>query len=561
MELSRRNFLRGAAASGLFVAAGMGTLGCAAEPKAKESEPANLSSTGSSEGTAEFKGHTWDIKPAPITDIAKTEDYDVVVVGAGVAGVNAFEAAAEAGAKVVLIEQAEKITAHGAYNGCIGAKIQKAEGINPDPDEAVKLMYRFSQQIVNLDLLRVWAYRSGEVMDHVIDLAASKGVEASIAVGQTAKGDWDTNPEPWREFRTSLFFNTTGNLGNADENGDYPETYLLKALSEIGMEHGGVIVYNTRAEQLVGDAQNGVTGVIAKAEDGSYVQYNASKGVILATGDISGNQEMLDVWAPITKGADVCFYFPEGGNNGDGITMGKWIGAGLSKAPAAPMIHPYSLTLPLTALDQSWLAVNVYGERYGCEVPYEPFITNSRIVQPEGKGWSVFDSNYPAHVKKQHPDSYEAILEEAESMMESALASGELHKGDTLEELAASLGIPAEKFVETVNRYNGYCDTGKDLEFDAPERFLASVKEPPFYAGLVPTNMLCVPFGLHVDRNSQVMTDDDKPIPGLFAIGNVQGDFFAFDYPVTTPGISHGRCITFGQLVGKAVAEDTVIHA
>ena len=60
--------------------------------------------------------------------------------------------------------------------------------------------------------------------------------------------------------------------------------------------------------------------------------------------------------------------------------------------------------------------------------------------------------------------------------------------------------------------------------------------------------------GLHVDENSQVCTAEDKPIAGLFAIGNAQGDFFGVDYPVHCPGISHGRCVTFGQLVGESLA-------
>jgi hypothetical protein len=58
-----------------------------------------------------------------------------------------------------------------------------------------------------------------------------------------------------------------------------------------------------------------------------------------------------------------------------------------------------------------------------------------------------------------------------------------------------------------------------------------------------------------------VCTEDDQPIDGLFAIGNMQGDFFAFSYPVACPGVSHGRCVTFGQLVGEALANDTVITA
>ena len=68
-----------------------------------------------------------------------------------------------------------------------------------------------------------------------------------------------------------------------------------------------------------------------------------------------------------------------------------------------------------------------------------------------------------------------------------------------------------------------------------------------------------VPFGLHVNDDSQVCTEADEPIAGLYAIGNMQGDFFAFSYPVHCPGVSHGRCVTFGQLVGEALAQGKTI--
>ena len=64
-----------------------------------------------------------------------------------------------------------------------------------------------------------------------------------------------------------------------------------------------------------------------------------------------------------------------------------------------------------------------------------------------------------------------------------------------------------------------------------------------------------------MDNNSQVCTEEDEPIDGLFAIDNVQGDFFGKDYPVHCPGISHSRCLVFGQLVGEALAKDTVLTA
>lgn len=547
MELTRRNFLKGAILAGATTVTVNSTTAWADQgPEALE-PPVNS-----------HAAHSWDIAPEPITDISAIEDYDVVVIGAGLAGCNAAQAASAAGAKVALIERSNTYTAHGAYNGCIGAKIQKEAGIEIDPLEAARLLYRASQQTANYDLIKTWCLRSGEIMDRVIELTEQKGVQTTIAVGQSAKGDWNELPEAWREFRTSLFIGTINSLGNADDTGAYPEHYLVEALLESAEENGTDIIYNARAAQLVGDV-SGVTGVIVEQENG-YVQYNASKGVIIATGGISSNPEMIDCWCPIVKRADFSYYFPEGGESGDGILMGKWIGAAVSKAPAAPMVHPYDAVLPMTALEMSWLAVNKYGERYGCEVPYEPYITNARMNQPFNWGYSILDSNYEQHVKKQQPMSYEEILKTAPDMLASAIDMGKVFTADTLEELAQQLDIPTDNFLATVERYNGYCDTGIDEEFDTPERFLAPIIEPPFYAIPVPCNTLCVPFGLHVDKNSQVCTEDDTPINGLYAVGNAQGDFFGFAYPMPCPGISHGRCIFFGQLVGEAVAKGVTIH-
>ena len=102
-------------------------------------------------------------------------------------------------------------------------------------------------------------------------------------------------------------------------------------------------MFEARAEQLVGDAASGITGVVATTKDGKHVQYNAKKGVILATGDIGGNQEMVDAFCPISNRSDSNCYAPAGFNNGDGLLMGMWAGAAMSKSEAAPMIHQFTL--------------------------------------------------------------------------------------------------------------------------------------------------------------------------------------------------------------------------
>jgi succinate dehydrogenase/fumarate reductase flavoprotein subunit len=148
-----------------------------------------------------------------------------------------------------------------------------------------------------------------------------------------------------------------------------------------------------------------------------------------------------------------------------------------------------------------------------------------------------------------------------EQTLEGIVASGHIIKADTLDDMASQLNIPVDAFKATVERYNSWYDLGEDGDFGIPPRFLTKVDTPPFYAQPIAASMLVCIFGLHVNDDSQVCREDDTPIPGLFAVGNAQGDFFANSYPVHCPGISHGRALTFGHLVGEALAKDTVITA
>lgn len=147
----------------------------------------------------------------------------------------------------------------------------------------------------------------------------------------------------------------------------------------------------------------------------------------------------------------------------------------------------------------------------------------------------------------------------AAAAVATAAAGVATARADTLEDLADQLGIPADTFTKTIERYNTMYTTGVDRDFDVPKNYLSQVKTAPFYAYPLVCSVLTIPFGLHVNDDSQVCTAEDEPIAGLFAVGNAQGDVFGQDYPVHYPGISHGRCVTFGQLVGEALAKDTVL--
>lgn len=157
--------------------------------------------------------------------------------------------------------------------------------------------------------------------------------------------------------------------------------------------------------------------------------------------------------------------------------------------------------------------------------------------------------------------AFEEWLNGIEKEMEKRIESGSLVKAESLDELAEKIGVPADQLKKSVDEYNAAYQAGVDTKFDVPAQFLSEVKTAPFYATPIVCSTPTIPFGLHVDNNSQVCTEEDEPIDGLFAIGNVQGDFFGKDYPVHCPGISHSRCLVFGQLVGEALAKDTVLTA
>lgn len=557
MELNRRNFLKGALATTAVAAAAVALPGCApAESKAKGNDVA----AGSTEVTGK---HTWEITPAAIADIAETKDYDVVIVGAGLAGVNAAEAAARNGAKVAVIERNTTISIRGVDVGHIGSKYHLANGFDLDPRVATRYLHHASHQTTNYDLIYVWASRSGEVFDYIEELGAKSGVSMVPALSGTAKyGNWSKLSDSWRVYPDAVSFVRGGETYDMRDDGQPVNITLGELVYKSATGNGAEFVFEARAEQLVGNAESGITGVVATTKDGKHVQYNAKKGVILATGDIGGNQEMVDVFCPISNRSDANVYAPAGFNNGDGILMGAWAGAALSKSPAAPMIHQFTLdTLEfnLTSFIMSWLAVNANGERYGAEMPFEPMLTNARMNTPGNVAWSLFDSDYKTYVMQQQPERFDRFTDGLDAVMEKWLSNGKLVKADTLEDLAKQINVPANTLKATVERYNSMAAAGEDIDFDVPAQWLAPVKTAPFYATKNVCSTLTIPFGLHVNADSQVLTAKDAPIEGLFAIGNVQGDFFGNDYPVHCPGVSHGRCVTFGQLVGEACAKDTLI--
>lgn len=166
-ELSRRALIKGGAAAGLLATAGA-LVGCGNRPN---KAPATV---------AESK-HAWEVIPDSITDIASVEDFDIVVVGAGIAGVIAAQSAAEAGAKVVLVEKTDSISARGHDIGAVNTKAHKAEGIVINPAQVRDDYAQLTGNKTDMNLFNIWLEHSGECVDYYIDMMDERGVPHIIA--------------------------------------------------------------------------------------------------------------------------------------------------------------------------------------------------------------------------------------------------------------------------------------------------------------------------------------------------------------------------------------------
>lgn len=324
MDINRRNFLKGALVTGAAAAAAVALPACSPAAPSDASDAKSSSKGGETTGAK----HTWEVAPEPIADIAETQDFDVVVVGAGLAGINAAEAAARNGAKTVVIERNTTFSVRGVDVGHIGSKYHKSNGFDLDPRVAARFLHQASHQTTNYDLIYVWASRSGEVFDYIEDLGSKNGVSMVPALSGTAKyGNWSTLSDRWRVYPDAVSFVRGGETYDMRDDGQPVNVTLGELVYNSAVDNGAEFVFEARAEQLVGDAASGITGVVATTKDGKHVQYNAKKGVILATGDIGGNQEMVDAFCPISNRSDSNCYAPAGFNNGDGLLMGMWAGA------------------------------------------------------------------------------------------------------------------------------------------------------------------------------------------------------------------------------------------
>jgi succinate dehydrogenase/fumarate reductase flavoprotein subunit len=458
------------------------------------------------------------------SEIIGEEDYEFIVVGAGMAGAATAASAAESGNNVLVLEKTGAFQTRGHQIGCINSKLHKEAGVVLDPNEVVSDLLMTVGFRAKQSLWERWAKNCDEAVNWLLDLLDGYAGEPWIMF---PNGNVQTATTRW--WSTAIIF----------EIPDFPN--VCGGLINHAVENGATVLYNTPAVQLVQDGDGRVVAVVARTEDG-YKRFSAAKGVALCTGGYEFNTERvrkymrprdlaLKEWPPATIGA-----------TGDGHEMGLAAGGIEDEYPHCIMNDP--------VIFMTWPRVNIRGERFVSE--YSPFnyIANAIQHQPGACCFVIGDDNAQAAAERMWNETH--VQGTPESWYETFKASD--LQANTLEELAEKMEVPVEAFLATVERYNKLGDKGVDEDFNNPPQFLCPIKTPPFYAIKDYAAGLVTVSGLRISDYSEVLNGSTfNPIPGLYAIGNCSGDMYADTYPHNVNGVSHSRCITFGYLLGKRI--------
>lgn len=531
-DMTRRGFLQGSAIMGT-AALGLGALaGCSPSSKAAPAE--ELSQTGSE---VQEEGDIENIAPVEVP-AEWTQECDVVVVGAGGAGLIAALKAADNGAKVILVEKGNAIggaarfsTAAGAY----GSYVQKEKSgfdlsDKKTHDEFYNLLWERQNYTINGSVMESIMQNSGQAIDWMHD---------KFGIG------WETRePDPYNiEFRYhtpegKMPLRHIGVMG-----------FVTDELYNQGQKLG--VDYQTQTE-MTALVKDGAAIVGIQATQGGDTIHIKANSVILCGGGMANNRAMLQKYVPMALEACGASYDMCG--TGDVIRMGWGAGADMSGYNSFDAfdggITYYERGLgnwyhflydgDIALARQPWLFVNNQCNRFAkmetAQLFFRPRVIGS---QPDHKAYVIFDSRYPETiwdfgergcrqpVTPEDPDidNYASVLDSTNWLdtVQKAIEAGGIVEADTIEELGEKLGLDSAKLAETVSRYNGYCEKGADPEFGTPAELLVSVTQAPFYGIEVKGLLASTDCGLRVNGNYEVLDEAGNPIPGLYAAGHTAG--------------------------------------
>ncbi|WP_417076153.1 FAD-dependent oxidoreductase [Holdemania filiformis] len=444
------------------------------------------------------------------------EQFDIVIVGAGGAGLAAAVEAHEQGADNILVLEKMSFAggsttmAFGGFN-CTNSRFMDEQGKEETPVMLVDKIVKNGAGFADVDMAGIIAMETPKVIEWL-----------------------DGFGSEWGKIRyADLHCPTDGTI---------PGVELIKVLKEQAEKNGIEIRYNSPAVDLIADESGRVSGVQVKDANGEYTI--DAQAVILATGGFESNPEMIAKYD--NPGLAHIHLAPSQGNMGDGIVMAEKLGAELRNMDLIQLscaVAPFSIQMQLPIKNNGVVFINKEGKRFTneySEASSDRRITEDILKQTDAECFGVYNETiYQTFMAIEEKDFFD------EYRMTGIDNSGTVIKADTLEELAEKLGVDQETFLATMNGLKT-----DNIGNEEVVKLADTYKSGPYYAVTLTPGVMDTLGGVLADTTGRVINKEGKPIKGLYAagevIGNVQGAYYS---------VGLGEAVVFGRVSARNAIE------
>ena len=488
-------------------------------------------------------------------------DTDIVIVGAGGAGMTAAIAAANEGRDVVIVESqamvgGNSVRATGGMNAAetpaqdeneftesagVEKTLETAASEWADNETITALANTVAEQWAAYQANPEGYFDSVELME-LDTLIGGHGINDPALVETLCSNSADA--VAWLGEQ-GIELSSVGAAGGAsvkrihrpvDDQGLVISvgSYIIPRLQSKCEELGVEILLNTTANKILTDADGAAVGIEATDKNGAAVTVNA-KAVILATGGFGANLDMVVEYKPDLAGFMTT---NAAGAQGQGIDMAVAIGAGtvdMDQIQIHPTVEANTAALITEGLrGDGAILVNAEGKRFTDEVGTRDVVSAAEIEQPGSYSWLIIDQ----------------AMVDASGVIQGYIESGFTFSGETYEELAEAIGVDPTAFAETMNNWNAAVAAGVDEEFGRTS-FTEPLDTAPYYAIKVTAGIHHTMGGLTINPQTQVLAGDGTVIDGLYAAGEVTGGVHGGN---RLGGTAVADFVVFGRIAGEQAA-------
>ncbi|MBF9016016.1 MULTISPECIES: flavocytochrome c [unclassified Oceanispirochaeta] len=441
---------------------------------------------------------------------AKDETTDIVIIGAGGAGLSAAKIAGDAGARVIVLEKMPFVGGNTNYaTGGLNAaetEQQAALGIEDSVEQFYEDTMKGGKNLNNPELVKVLTQNSADTVKWLISLGAD--------------------------------LTDVGRLGGATNNRTHRPTggagvgaHIVSVLDKVAEEVSDIRT-NSKVVAITSDA-NGVTGVDVESEDGNY--HITAKAVIVATGGFGASQEKVVRFKPELKGFGTTNH---PGATGDAFDLVRPLNVALvdiEQIQTHPTVVPVKNKMITEAVrGNGAILVNRDAVRFISELQTRDVVSAAELEQTGKTAFLFFDQG----------------VRESLSAIEKYAKAGYLTEAASIAELAGKMELNAAALEATVNQYNSYVDGGSDPDFDRSD-LPRKLETGPYYMVEVGPAVHHTMGGLKIDTETRVYTEDGEWVSGLFAAGEVTGGVHGAN---RLGGNAMADITTYGQIAGAQAA-------